>query len=119
MTVLSLTPVLNAPSLPALQQFYAALFGLSLAEDMGWHRRLQAGPQTSRAAQVMLATTGGEGTPVPELRIAVDDVDAYAEKARALGHDILYGPETESWGARRFMLLDPAGNLLEVVAGAP
>lgn len=112
MTVKRITANLNAPSIPELRTFYEELFGLTLQIDLGWI--LTLGAEASAPAQVSLATTGGEGTPVPELSIEVDDAEVYAEKTRALGYDILYGPEIESRGIRRFMLHDPANNLVNV-----
>ena len=114
MTVKRITATLNAPSIPDLRAFYEDLFGLTPQMDLGWLLTLDADAHTP--AQVNLATSGGEGTPVPELSIEVDDAEIYAEKARALGYDILYGPERESWGVHRFMLHDPADNLINVMS---
>jgi catechol 2,3-dioxygenase-like lactoylglutathione lyase family enzyme len=59
---------------------------------------------------------GGSGTPVPDLSIEVDDVDAASEAMRAACFPIEYGPLDEPWGARRFYMRDPSGSLVNVLA---
>lgn len=117
MTVKRITANLNAPSIPALKAFYQDLFALDVLMDLGWIATLGAG--TDAPVQLSLATTGGEGTPVPELSIEVDNVEELHARAIELGHDILYGLEDESWGVRRFMLHDPADNLVNVMQHLP
>ncbi len=113
MAIKRITANLNAPSIPELKTFYQELFGLDVLMDFGWIATLGADIQAP--VQLSLATSGGEGTPVPELSIEVDNVDDLHAKAIELGHDILYGPEDENWGVRRFMLHDPADNLINVM----
>jgi len=113
MTVKRITATLNSRSVSEMRHFYEALFGLSLAMDLGWTATLTTGAEAP--VQLSLATHGGEDMPVPEISIEVDNLDEVLQKARALGHDILYGPEDESWGVRRFMLHDPSDNLLTVM----
>lgn len=113
MTVKRITANLNARVMGEMRAFYEELFGLEALMDFGWIATLGTGG--AAAVQLSIATEGGEGTPVPDISIEVEDVDALAEKARALGHEIVYGPETESWGVRRFYLHDPSDNLINVL----
>ena len=113
MTVNRITATLNSRSVSEMRNFYEAVFGLSLATDLGWSATL--GTDEDAPVQLSLATHGGEDMPVPEISIEVDNLDEVLETARALGHDILYGPEDESWGVRRFMLHDPSDNLVNVM----
>ncbi|MCV2893210.1 VOC family protein [Lentibacter sp. XHP0401] len=113
MTVKRITANLNTRSVSEMRSFYNALFGLDVLMDHGWMATL--GTRSDAPVQLSIATEGGEGTPVPEISIEVDDLDEVLAKARALEHDILYGPETESWGVRRFMLHDPSDNLINVL----
>ncbi len=98
------------------RDFYAELFDLTVVMDHGWIVTL-AGEQAA-TVQVSIASEGGSGTPVPDLSIEVDDVDAVYERARGLGHDIPYALTDEAWGVRRFCVRDPTGKLLNVLAHA-
>lgn len=119
MSVKRITANLNAPDIPALKAFYTGLFGLDVLMDLGWIATL--GTAREVPVQLSLATTGGEGTPVPEISIEVEGLDAIHARAKELGYDVLYGidaPVEESWGVRRFMLHDPADNLVNVLEHA-
>ena len=69
-------------------RFYRDTLGLELVMDHGWIRTLagEIGP----SAQISLATEGGSGTPVPDLSIEVDDVDAVHAAMREAGFAITY-----------------------------
>ena len=54
-----------------------------------------------------LAPPPGSGS----VYIAVDDVDALHDRARAAGADIVYGPKDQDYGSRDFTARDPEGNL--------
>ena len=93
--------------------FYAALFGLDLAMDLGWIATVQAG--TDQPIQLSAASEGGSGTPVPAISIEVDNLDETHAQAVSLGIKIEYGPVNEPWGVRRFYVRDPAGTLINVL----
>ena len=113
MTVLRIAPNLNAPDPAALAGFWQCVLGLSPVMDHGWIVTLAGGTQT---AQLSLAAEGGAGTPVPSVSIEVDDLDACHARAVAEGAPITHGPVTEDWGVRRFLLRDPAGNLVNILS---
>lgn len=97
------------------KSFYGSIFDMHPVMDHGWIQTYAAegdpaGPQLSFAAE------GGSGTPVPDLSIEVDDLDAVLRKVRAAGLPIEYGPVEEPWGVRRFFLRDPFGRLVNVLA---
>ncbi|MEZ5933149.1 MAG: VOC family protein [Alphaproteobacteria bacterium] len=94
--------------------FYRDIFGLDLAMDQGWILTF-AGGHTARP-QVSVMSEGGSGTPVPDISIEVDDVDAVFEKAKGAGCEIVYDITDEPWGVRRFYVRDPAGKLLNILA---
>ena len=54
-----------------------------------------------------LAPPPGSGS----VYIAVDDVDALFERARAAGAEIVYGLRDQDYGSRDFTARDPEGNL--------
>jgi catechol 2,3-dioxygenase-like lactoylglutathione lyase family enzyme len=65
---------------------------------------------------VSFASEGGSGTPMPDLSIEVDDVDAALEGMREAGFAIEYGPAEEPWGVRRFYVRDPFGRLVNILS---
>ena len=93
--------------------FYRDLLGLELAMDHGWIQTYTA--DTDMTVQISVAAEGGSGTPVPDLSIEVDDLDAALEKIRTAGIALEYGPATEPWGVRRFYVRDPLGQLVNIL----
>ena len=94
--------------------FYQDVLGLETLMDHGWIQTY--GSQAEMTVQVSFASEGGSGTPVPDLSIEVDDVDAALERMRGAGFAIEYGPADEPWGVRRFFVRDPFGKLVNVLA---
>jgi catechol 2,3-dioxygenase-like lactoylglutathione lyase family enzyme len=94
--------------------FYQDVLGLDLLMDQGWIQTF--GSETAMSVQVSVASEGGSGTPVPDLSIEVDDVDAAFGRMKAAGFQIEYGPANEPWGVRRFYVRDPFGKLVNVLA---
>jgi len=93
--------------------FYGNLLGLHLAMDMGWILTFTA--DGTMTPQLSVMSEGGSGTPVPDISIEVDDVDATHRKALAMGLAIEYGPADEPWGVRRFYVRDPFGRLVNIL----
>lgn len=96
--------------------FYQDVLGLELLMDRGWIQTL--GSAAEMTIQVSFATEGGSGTPVPDLSIEVNDLDAAFEGMSAAGFPIEYGPVDEPWGVRRFFVRDPFGKLVNILAHA-
>lgn len=94
--------------------FYADLLDLRVVMNHGWILTFAA--DSSAAPQVSIATEGGSGTPVPDLSIEVDNVDAVYRRAVDLGMVIEYGLTDEPWGVRRFYVRDPFGRLVNILA---
>jgi catechol 2,3-dioxygenase-like lactoylglutathione lyase family enzyme len=97
----------------AAKTFYEAIFGLTLVMDHGWIRTYSSGEEMQ--VQISIATEGGSGTPVPDLSIEVDDLDAALSRIEAENIHIEYGPASEPWGVRRFYVRDPFGKLINVL----
>jgi len=93
--------------------FYADIFGLELLMDLGWIRTY--GSNEEMSVQISFATEGGSGTPVPDISIEVDDLDAVLEKIKSAEIPIEYGPVSEPWGVKRFYVRDPFGKLVNVL----
>jgi catechol 2,3-dioxygenase-like lactoylglutathione lyase family enzyme len=54
--------------------------------------------------------------PQPSVSIEVDDVDAVYAKAISQGLTIIYPLTDESWGVRRFFVLDPNGAMINILS---
>ena len=114
MTVKRIVADLATESVEEVREFYEKLFDLNVVMDQGWIVTL-ASDQTA-AVQISIASEGGSGTPVPDLSIEVDDVDAVYKRAGILGCEIVYDLTDEPWGVRRFYVRDPRGKLLNVLS---
>ncbi len=114
MKVLRIVPNLQASDPAAARAFYQTLLGLEGVMDQGWIVTFAA--DTRMTPQVSIASEGGSGTPVPALSVEVDDVDAVFARARQAGCAIVYPLTDEPWGVRRFYVLDPFGNVVNILA---
>jgi catechol 2,3-dioxygenase-like lactoylglutathione lyase family enzyme len=101
----------------AAHAFYVGVLGLEPVMDLGWIVTFAA-LGAAAAPQVSVARKGGAGTPVPDLSVEVDDLDAVLARARAAGFAPEYGPVAEPWGVRRAFLRDPFGKLVNVLQHA-
>jgi catechol 2,3-dioxygenase-like lactoylglutathione lyase family enzyme len=105
---------IGTPDIAAAKRFYKDVLGLDLLMDHGWIATY--GSQEKMDVQVSFAEQGGSGTPVPDLSIEVDDVEAALDGMRAAGFAIEYGPADEPWGVRRFFVRDPFGRLVNILS---
>jgi catechol 2,3-dioxygenase-like lactoylglutathione lyase family enzyme len=93
--------------------FYKDILGLEVLMDLGWIRTY--GSSAKMTVQVSVMSEGGSGTPVPDMSIEVDDVEAALARVRKAGIAIEYGPADEPWGVRRFFVRDPFGKLINIL----
>lgn len=100
MTVKRIVTNVAAKNVQDARAFYADLLDLRVVMDQGWIMTFAADGQA--APQISIASEGGSGTPVPDVSIEVDDLDAVDRRIVARGLAIEYGPVTEPWGVRRF-----------------
>ncbi|MBB6011113.1 catechol 2,3-dioxygenase-like lactoylglutathione lyase family enzyme [Aquamicrobium lusatiense] len=103
-----------AADLAAAKRFYGDVLGLDLLMDHGWIATW--GSTEQMPVQISFAVEGGSGTPVPDLSIEVDDVEAALAGMKAAGFAIEYGPADEPWGVRRFYVRDPFGRLVNILS---
>lgn len=106
----------GTPDPAAARRFYQDILGLDLLMDHGWIATF--GSQATQTVQISFMSEGGSGTPVPDLSIEVDDLDAALARMKAAGVPIEYGPADEPWGVRRFFVRDPFGRLVNVLVHA-
>ncbi len=95
------------------KKIYEFVFGLNIVMDYGWIKTYSSGEKM--VTQISVASEGGSGTPVPDISIEVDDLDAALEKVKEGSISIEYGPVSEPWGVRRFYIRDPFGKLINVL----
>ncbi|WP_027145973.1 VOC family protein [Mesorhizobium sp. WSM3626] len=105
---------IETPNAAAANRFYHGVLGLDILMDQGWI--VTYGSEETMQVQVSFMAQGGSGTPVPDLSIEVDDVDATLEAMKAAGFAIEYGPADEPWGVRRFYVRDPLGRLVNILS---
>lgn len=114
MTVRRIVANIATPDAGAADRFYRDILGLDLLMDMGWIATY--GSDKKMTVQLSFMTEGGSGTPVPDLSIEVDDVDATLERMKDAGFPTEYGPADEPWGVRRFYVRDPFGRLVNILS---
>ena len=114
MTVRRIVTNIATQDAAAARRFYHDVLGLDVLMDQGWI--VTYGSQETMSVQVSFMAQGGSGTPVPDLSIEVDDVDAALAGMRAAGFAIEYGPADEPWGVRRFYVRDPLGRLVNILS---
>jgi catechol 2,3-dioxygenase-like lactoylglutathione lyase family enzyme len=94
------------------RDFFVNALGFEVVMDIGWIVTVAA-PDNS-AVQVNII--GNDDMSAPGLSVGVDDVDAVHAKAVEQGLQIVYPLRDEEWGVRRFMLREPSGTIVNVVA---
>lgn len=114
MTVRRIVANIETKDAAAANRFYHDVLGLDVLMDQGWIVTYGSGEQMQ--VQVSFMAQGGSGTPVPDLSIEVDDVEAALEGMKAAGFAIEYGPADEPWGVRRFYARDPFGRLVNILS---
>jgi catechol 2,3-dioxygenase-like lactoylglutathione lyase family enzyme len=114
MTVRRIVANIETQDAAAARRFYHDVLGLDVLMDQGWIVTYGSGEQMQ--VQVSFMAQGGSGTPVPDLSIEVDDVDAALAALKAAGFAIEYGPADEPWGVRRFYVRDPMGRLVNILS---
>lgn len=97
-------------------RFYRDVLGLRSLMDLGWINTW--GNEEKMTVQLSIMSEGGSGTPVPDLSIEVDDLDAALERMHEAKIPIEYGPADEPWGVRRFYVRDPFGRLVNILCHA-
>ncbi|MFE0019102.1 VOC family protein [Mesorhizobium sp. NPDC059054] len=113
MTVKRIVANVATADVSAARRFYADVLGLDILMDHGWIATYGNGERMT--VQVSFAEQGGADTPVPDLSIEVDDVDAVLTGMKKAGFAIEYGPADEPWGVRRFFVRDPFGKLINIL----
>lgn len=94
------------------RDFFSDVLGFEVAMDLGWVVTLTS--PTNHSAQVTIISN--DDPSAPGISVGVDDVDAVHARAVEQGLEIVYPIRDEEWGVRRFMLREPSGTVVNVVA---
>ena len=113
MSVRRIVANVAAGDMEAAKRFYGDVLGLDILMDMGWIATW--GSNETMTVQMSFMQQGGSGTPVPDLSIEVDDVEAALAGMKEAGFAVEYGPADEPWGVRRFYVRDPFGKLVNIL----
>jgi predicted enzyme related to lactoylglutathione lyase len=112
MSVRRIVPDIKSKDLAASRQFYVDVLGLEVAMDMGFVMTFVS--PSNPTAQVTLMRDDSPAV-LPQMSIEVADVDDVHSRAVARGLDIVYPLTDESWGVRRFFVVDPSGTIINVM----
>ncbi|MFG2754029.1 VOC family protein [Streptomyces xanthophaeus] len=113
MPVRRVVPNVRSEAAQESREFYG-LLGFEEVMDLGWIMTL-ASP-SAPGAQISFMTADRTAPVNPDMSIEVDDVDAAHEAMRAQGAEIVHPLQDEEWGVRRFMVRDPNGQVVNVLA---
>jgi catechol 2,3-dioxygenase-like lactoylglutathione lyase family enzyme len=114
MTISRIVPNVQSDRLDESQTFYVELLGLEVDVDMGWITTFVS--STNPAAQISILGSDATAPVVPQLTVEVADVDAVHAEAVRRSLEMVYPLSDESWGVRRFFVLDPNGVVINVMS---
>jgi catechol 2,3-dioxygenase-like lactoylglutathione lyase family enzyme len=115
MAALRAVPNIRSDRPAETRDFFVELLGFEVAMDLGWVVTLASPANPS--AQVTII--GNDDPAAPGISVEVPDVDAAHARALEQGLEIVYPLRDEDWGVRRFMLREPSGTVVNVVAHRP
>ncbi|WP_313803699.1 VOC family protein [Cytobacillus sp.] len=105
---------IETQDLSKAKYFYGEVLGLDQLMNMGFIATY--GSHEKMDTQISFLSSGGSGTPVPDLSIEVDDLDNALIRIKKADVPIEYGPIEEPWGVRRFFVKDPFGKLVNILS---
>jgi catechol 2,3-dioxygenase-like lactoylglutathione lyase family enzyme len=97
------------------RDFFVQLLGFEVVMDMDWV--VTVASPANPTAQVTIV--GNDDPAAPGISVEVGDVDAVHASALEQGLEIAYPLRDEDWGVRRFMLREPSGTVVNVLAHRP
>jgi len=116
MNIRRIKPNVQSERMDESQKFYTEFFGLEVAMDMGWIVTLVS--PNNPAAQISLLREPAPAAPQPQMSLTVEvaDVDEAHANAVACGVPIVYPLTTETYGIRRFQVIDPNGVVINILS---
>jgi catechol 2,3-dioxygenase-like lactoylglutathione lyase family enzyme len=114
MSIRRVVPNINSNRFDENREFYVNLLGFQVVMDLEWIMTL-ASP-TQPIAQISVVRQDKTAPVHPNLTVEVDDVDAIYAAALERSLTIVYPLTDEDWGVRRFFVLDPNGQVVNVMS---
>jgi catechol 2,3-dioxygenase-like lactoylglutathione lyase family enzyme len=114
MSVTRVMPNIRSDRFDECRTFYVELLGFEVAMDMGWIMTFVS--PTNPTAQISIIRSDATVPVVPQLSVEVADVDGVHAEAVRRGLEIVYPLTDESWGVRRFFVIDPNRVVLNVLS---
>jgi catechol 2,3-dioxygenase-like lactoylglutathione lyase family enzyme len=114
MSIRRVMPDIRSDRFDECRTFYVELLGFEVAMDMGWIMTFVS--PTNPTAQISVMRSDATAPVVPQISVEVADVDAVHAEAVRRGLEIVYPLTDESWGVRRFFVVDPNRVVLNVVS---
>lgn len=96
------------------RRFYENLFGLELGMDLGWV--MTFGSTSNPTAQLTIIKKDQTAPVTPNLTIEVENIASVYAKATQMGWKIVHPLTDEPWGVRRFFVVDPNGQVVNVMS---
>jgi predicted enzyme related to lactoylglutathione lyase len=96
------------------RNFYENLIGLELGMDLGWI--MTFGSPGNPTAQLTIIKKDLTASVNPTLTIEVENAEAVYANAVEMGFKIVHPLTEEPWGVRRFFVLDPNGEVVNVMS---
>jgi catechol 2,3-dioxygenase-like lactoylglutathione lyase family enzyme len=97
------------------RDFFVKLLGFEVAMDIGWVVTVTSPANPSAQVNII----GNDDPAAPGISVEVPDVDAVHARAVEQGLEIAYPLRDEDWGVRRFMLREPSGTVVNILAHRP
>ena len=111
-------PVLKYHDAPAAIDFLERAFGFERRQVHQGDDGVIVHAELGFGDEVLGLSATGVGNPIFEqgvgrttVYVAVDDVDALHDRAKAAGAEIVMAPEDQEYGSRDFAARDPEGNI--------
>ena len=114
MSVSRVVPNIRSDRFDECRTFYVELLGFEVVMDVGWIMTFVS--PANPTAQISVMRSDATAPVVPHLSVEVADVDAVHAEAVRRGLEIVYPLTDESWGVRRFFVIDPNRVVLNVVS---
>ena len=114
MSIRRVVPNIRSDRFDECRTFYVELLGFEVAMDMGWIMTFVS--PTNPTAQISVMRSDATAPVVPQVSVEVADVDAVHAEAVRRGLEIVYPLTDESWGVRRFFVVDPNRVVLNVMS---
>jgi predicted enzyme related to lactoylglutathione lyase len=96
------------------RHFYENIIGLEVGMDLGWI--MTFGSPSNPTAQLTLLKKDLTASVNPNLTIEVEDVESVYANAVKNGFQIVHPLTDEPWGVRRFFVVDPNGQVVNVMS---